>query len=297
MKQLTVFTFALPLLIAAVLLHHPILAHAITLGLIGNYPANDIKLFLPLAKYLSQELRAEGVTEGKVLVAHDINELASFFRQGKVDLHIDSYVRSLALNRLVGTKLLLRRWKKGVAEYHGLIFVRQDGNISKLEELRGKKIAFDEPFSAVGYLLPKMMLIEKGLKPMPASTLLGGNAVGYLFADRDENTMQWVLSGKVTAGAMDYQRYATEARARIGELQILEEIPSVPRHIVGARADIPAQRLSRIKEILFGMNLSEEGRKILSDFEHTTKFDELTEFNVALGPKLNKLLEAELKRR
>jgi hypothetical protein len=78
MKQLTVFTFALPLLIAAVLLHHPISAHAITLGLVGNYPTNDIKLFLPLAKYLSQELRAEGVTEGKVLVARDVNELASF---------------------------------------------------------------------------------------------------------------------------------------------------------------------------------------------------------------------------
>jgi hypothetical protein len=77
MKQLTVFRFALPLLIVAVLLHHPISAYAITLGLVGNYPANDIKLFLPLAKDLSQELR-EGVTEGKVLVAQDVNELASF---------------------------------------------------------------------------------------------------------------------------------------------------------------------------------------------------------------------------
>jgi ABC-type phosphate/phosphonate transport system substrate-binding protein len=191
MKQLKGFKFALPLFILAVLLHHPISAHAITQGLVGNYPANDIKLFLPLAKYLSQELRAEGVTEGKILVAQDINEFASFFREGKVDLHLDSYVRALALNRLVGTKLLLRRWKK-----------------------------------------------------------------------------------------------AGEARRRIGELIILEETPSVPRHIVGARADIPAQRLSRIKEILIRMGLSEEGRKILHDLESTTKFDELTEQNVTLLPKL-----------
>jgi len=297
MKQLKGFKFSLPLFILAVLLHHPISADAITLGLIGNSPASDIKLFLPLAKYLSRELRAEGVTEGKVLVTRDVTELAGFLREGKVDLHIDSYVRALALNQLVGSRPLLRRWKKGVAEYHGFIFVRDDSNIRKLEDLRGKTVAFDEPFSAVGYLLPKMMLMEKGLTPAPASTLLGGNGVGYLFAERDENTLRWVLNGKVAAGAADYQRYTSEARGRIGELRILEKTASVPRHIVGARADIPDQRLSRIKEILIGMNLSDEGRKILDDFEHTTKFDELTEFNVALGPKLNKLLEAELKRR
>jgi ABC-type phosphate/phosphonate transport system substrate-binding protein len=69
-------------------------------------------------------------------------------------------------------------------------------------------------------------------------------------------------------------------------LIILVETPSVPRHIVGARADIPAQRLSRIKEILIRMGLSEEGRKIHHDLESTTKFDELTEQNVTLLPKL-----------
>ena len=192
---------------------------------------------------------------------------------------------------------MLRRWKKGVAEYHGLIFVRQGSNISKLEELRGKTVAFDEPLSAVGYLLPKMMLTEKGLKPVPARSLRGLNGVGYIFAERDENTMQWVLSGKVTAGAMDQQRYPEEARTRIGELRILEKTPAVPRHIVGARADISEERLNRIKEILIGMNLSEEGRKILHDFERTTRFDEFAEHEVALAPKLKTLLEAELKLR
>ena len=83
MKHLKGFKFSLPLFILAVLLHHPISARAITLGLIGNYPARDIKLFLSLARYLSQELRDEGVTEGKVLVAQDIAELAAFLRKAK----------------------------------------------------------------------------------------------------------------------------------------------------------------------------------------------------------------------
>lgn len=294
MKHLKGFKFALRLFILTVLFHHPISAHAITIGLIGNDPAHDIKLFLPLARYLSLKLRDEGVTDGKVLVARDIAEMATFLREGKVDLHIDNYVRALTLTRLVGSRPLLRRWKKGVAEYHGLIFVRQDSKINKLEELRGKTVAFDAPFSTVGYSLPKMMLTEKGLKPVPASTPRGLNGVGYIFAERDENTMQWVLNRKVTAGAMDQQRYPEEARARIGELRILEKTPTVPRHVVGARAYIPEQRLNRIKEILIGMNLSAEGRKILYDFERTTKFDELTERNIALTPKFKKFIEAEL---
>ena len=73
--------------------------------------------------------------------------------------------------------------------------------------------------------------------------------------------MQWVLSGRVTAGAMDHQRYPREARRRIGELRILEETPTVPRHIVGTRADIPDQRLNRIKEILIGWIFRRKGEK------------------------------------
>jgi phosphonate transport system substrate-binding protein len=270
-------------------------AHTITVGTIGGEPDGEIKRFMPVATYLSRKLRAEGFTEGGVVVAQAPVEMAALFRERKVDLYIDSYFRALSLNRLAGSQLVLRRWKKGVAEYHGVIFARKDSNIGKLEDLRGKTVALDEMSSAVAYLLPKMLLIEKGLSPVHSSVPLGGRAVGYTFSNDDENTMQWVLNGRTAAGAIDHQKYVKEARSRIDELKILEQTPSVPRHVVSARPDISPKLLSTIKEILTRMDRSEEGRKILQDFEQTAKFDELTEQNVALAQRLKKIVEAELK--
>ena len=295
MKQLHIYRLALTIFIFSALGPGMISAQTITVGTIDDEAADMMKRFLPLATYLGQELRAEGFTQGRVVVAQTTAEMATYLREHKVDLHIDSYVRALALNRVAGSRPFLRRWKKGVAEYHGVIFVRNDSIISKLEDLRGKTVAFDEPYSAVGYLLPKMLLMEKGLNLIPVNTLPGAHGVSYAFAGSDENTMQWVLNGKITAGAMDNQRYVNEARARVNELKILEKTPSVPRHVVGARGDLPPNLLSRIKEILMRMDRSEGGKKVLQDLEQTAKFDDLTEQNIALSQKLKKLIEAELK--
>jgi phosphonate transport system substrate-binding protein len=270
-------------------------AHTMTIGNIDDEPAYIIKKFAPLAEYLSRELRAEGFTNGKVVVAKNLAEMAGLIRERRVDLQIDSYVRALATSRLAGTQLVLRRWKRGVAEYHGLIFARNDSNIAKLEDLRGKTIAFDEVLSAVGYLLPKLILMEKGVTAVPANNPVGPRAVAYAITNSDENTMQWVLNGRVSAGAMDHQKYSKEARARASELKILHETPLVPRHVVSVRGDMPPKLLGRIKEILTGMDRSEEGRKILQEFEETTKFDDLTEQNNVLAQKLRKFIEAELK--
>jgi phosphonate transport system substrate-binding protein len=272
-------------------------SRTITVGSVGTRPASEIKIFLPLANYLSEQLQADGVTQGQVVIAKDIAEMASLFRDGKVDIFIDSSGRSLALSRLVESKPLLRRWKKGTAEYHGLIFTKKDNAISRLEDLKGKIVAFEAPLSVTGCLLPKMILMEKGLKVVSASTAVRADEVGYLFSDHDENTMVWVMKEKVSAGVIDNQSYLREARTNSDRLKIIDKTPSVPRHIVSFRARLPSTLVNRIKETLIQMDRSEEGRKILEHFEKTTKFDELTDQAWSPLMKLGKLIDAELKHR
>jgi phosphonate transport system substrate-binding protein len=52
-------------------------------------------------------------------------------------------------------KLLLRRWKRGMAEYRSVIFTKTNGAINRLEDLRGKLLVFKDPESTSGYFLPK----------------------------------------------------------------------------------------------------------------------------------------------
>jgi hypothetical protein len=44
----------------------------------------------------------------------------------------------MAVNRLAGSQLLLRRWKRKVGEYHTVIFAKQDSGVSRLEDQGAK---------------------------------------------------------------------------------------------------------------------------------------------------------------
>ena len=271
-------------------------ARPITIGSISTEPAAEIKKFVPLANYLGSRLQPEGIDQGKVVVAKGIAEMAAFLREGKVDLYIDSPFPALAVSRLSGSQFLLRRWKKGVGEYHSVIFTKKDSPISRLADLKGKTITFEEPFSTTGYLLPKMILAQEGLKLAPkgdASEPVGPGEVGYVFSNSDENTMVWVLRGKAGAGAMDNQKYLIEARRSLDSLKIIYETFSIPRQIVSHRANLPPKLTVRIKEILIKMDQSEDGKKSLKDFESTTKFDELPDQSVGPLLKLQKFIDAE----
>lgn len=270
-------------------------AKTFTVGVIGEEPAGDIRKTLPLATYLGKQLAAEGITQGKVFVAKSMNEMASMLREGKVDLNFDSYARTLALNRLAGSKAILRRWKKGVAEYHGVLFARSDSGIHRIEDLHGKAIALEEEFSTVAQLLPKFMIMEKGLKVVPSNVPVTPDSVGYSYAYFDENTMLWVVQGRVSAGAMDSQTYAQLSVKHGNNLTVIAKTPSVPRHVVSARAGLPQTLLARVTEILMRMDQSEDGKKALEQFEKTAKFDELSQQNPAFVKKIEKLIETEMK--
>ena len=106
--------------------------------------------------------------------------------------------------------------------------------------------------------------------------------------------MVWVLRGKVSAGAMDNQRYLEKAGKSVDDLKIIFETFSFPRHIVSYRGDLPPPMVERIKDVLMKMHQSEEGRKALEDFEKTTRFDELPDQAMAPFLKAGKFIDAEL---
>jgi len=269
----------------------------INIGSIAVHPVDEIKRFWPLTSYLAKHLQPDGIKEGKIVVVKSIPEMADFMRQGKVDLFIDSPFPAMAVSRLSDSKFLLRRWKKGMVDYRAVIFVRKDSGISQLEDLKGKIIAFEEPFSTSTYFLPKLVMVEKGLKLVhkrAASYPVSPDEVGYVFVGNDPNAMFWVLKGRAAAGVMNNQNYLKEARGYLETLKIIYETFSIPRQIVCYRADLDPKLAARIKEILVTMDQSEEGRKVLKDFEGTTKFDEISDQAMLSLSKLQKFIDTEL---
>jgi phosphonate transport system substrate-binding protein len=238
---------------------------------------------MPLARYLSEVLKSVGIEDVKIVVAASIPEMAALMRAGRVDLHIDSAFPCMATSNLAGSKFLLRRWKRGIGEYRSVIFAKKENGIAKLADLKGRTIAFEEPFSSSGYFFPKLALVQAGLKPAgkrESSDAVAGGEVGYVFSNADENTMAWVLRDRVSAGATDHQQYVKHARTNLKDLVILQESAPIPRHILSYRQGLAGKLVVRIKESLLAMNKSESGKETLLAFQRTTKFDPIPpEFN------------------
>ncbi|MGC9357753.1 MAG: phosphate/phosphite/phosphonate ABC transporter substrate-binding protein, partial [Anaerolineae bacterium] len=168
----------------------------------------------------------------------------------------------------------------GVEAYHTVIFASKESGITSLDDLPGHIIALDTPFSTSGFLLPVVHLTEHGLaltgKPSYDAEV-AGDEVGFVFTYDDENTLQWVLSGRAAAGATDDYHYEIafpeEARDR---LVTLAETSSVPRQVVVAGKHLDAELLDAIETVLIEAHESETGQAALEPFQ-TTRFDAFPE--------------------
>lgn len=203
----------------------------------------------------------------------------------------------MAVSQSTGSKFLLRGWERGIEKHSSVIFVRKKSPIEKLSDLKGKRIALEDPLSTTGYFLPKVFMIQKGLRLVPKKSHLDSvlsDEVGYLFSQEDGNTLLWVRKGKVDSGAVDYENYKRE-KGFNEDFKILAQTSSLPSLMVSARPDLPPFLSDKVKSILKTMDSSEEGRKILKDLHGTIKFDEIPP--QALTPLLKSLdfIHLELK--
>ena len=251
----------------------------LTLGVIFQDPRAPVEEhFRSLVGYAARKLSPTGDTKGTVVVAPSAGQLMKLLEEQRVDFYMESPHPTYLINRLGTARLLLRRWKGGIAEYHSLIFAAKERGIARLEDLRGKFIAFEDPGSTSGYFLPKLLLLKKGFSVVEKPSLgakVSAGEIGYTFAGTDKNLLNLVLQNKVAAGAFSNDDHASLDEKSKAAIAILAESEPLPRHLVSVRKDLPERIIKRLKEILLSMHQDDEGQKILGQTGNTTKFDAL----------------------
>ncbi len=252
-------------------------AETLAIGSISSRPASEIKRFQPLVDYLSESLKPQGIDKIKLHIAGSTNEMIDLMQSGQVSLYLDSPFPSLALAETGASKIVLRRWKKGVEQYHSVIFVRKDSGINTLEDLEGKMIGFEEEFSTSSYYIPKASMQKNGLLLSQKSdrhASVAENEVGYLFTEDDRNTVTWVRKKRIAAGAINNIKFDDLKDKFKKELKIIFRSVKVPRQVVNFSNRLSPTYASAIKEALLNMNKTDKGKAQLSAFESTRKFDE-----------------------
>lgn len=264
--------------------------HTIVLGDIdADEPAKKIRGFQPLADYLGENLGDYGIKEGRVVIARDVAEMGRLLQEGRVDVYMDSPFPALAVQELSGSEFILRRWKSGVPEYWSTFVALRDNGITGVEDFVGKTLAFEEVNSTSGFLMPVGTLIQRGFKLKevrgPAANA-GPGVIGYRFSRDEENTFELVLTGQVAGGGIsidDYKELPGEMQDR---LTTFDRTITVPRQIVSVRPGLEPGLAGKVRELLIGLDQTEEGRQILEGIKKS-KFD-------ALPPESGQALE-ELK--
>jgi len=272
-------------------------AQTFTLGIVSEIHRAQIEgHFQDFMRYVAGKLSAAPDFEGKVVIAPSVFQLARLIEQKKVDFYMESPYPTYLVNEMHGAaKLLLRRWKSGMAEYRSFIFTKHNGEVSRLEDLRGKVFVFEDPGSTSGHFLAKSFLLKKGFKFADKSRFDPHGSpteVGYVFAYSQEKLVDMVLAKQAAAGAFSDDDYAKLDEKKKSAITILAQTERVPRHFLSVRKDFAPPLVDRIEKILRSMHENEQGRRILKNTDDTTKFDLLPEGEAAMRRRLAEIFHS-----
>lgn len=152
----------------------------------------------------------------------------------------------------------------GKTSYTSRFFVRKDSNFKRLEDLRGKNIAFVDPGSTSGYVYPMVMLIKKGLvKDRDPKTFFKE----AMFAGTHEAALLALLNGSVDAVAsfdLAPQQYLKD-KERIEKLTYVAETEPIPEAGMCVREGLDPALVKKLHDALMAFN-APEYRPVLKDF-------------------------------
>ncbi len=236
---------------------------------IGFNPAEKTNLVEANGQRLSDYVKKKIGVEVSTFVAKDYEALVTALRSGKVDfafLPPFSFIKAEESG-----KLLLKAVRKGQAVYYGAIIVREDSGIDRLEDLKGKSIAWVDRNSATGFLLPKAEMIRR--KKIDPDTFFSKQ----IFTGTHDALVMAVFDGSVDAGAT----WVNDSDGKDGAWQLYLRKPADLKQVkmIFLTEPIPGDALTtskklwkedrplveKVAKVLQRMGEALDGRQILGD--------------------------------
>jgi phosphonate transport system substrate-binding protein len=252
--------------------------NVLVLGRISDDPQAHYEQLKPLLDYVVSRMGDVGITEGRVLMARDVQQMQSYLRRGRVDWVTETASGAMLLEKRAGAQPLLLTERDGVSRYHTVYFARRDSGIRALDDLRGHSIAFQNRQSTSAYFVPAAELLAHGMKlevllsprDQPEAT-----SVGYLFARSELNMSSWVHKRLVDAGAMsniDWNSTRRVPESFKRDFVIIGESAPFPRALEMVRGDLETRVAERLRDVLLEASRDPAAAPALQRFFRTTAF-------------------------
>lgn len=180
---------------AALLMSFSVWAAAPKEIVMGFNPAENVDATEANSKLFAEYYEKRTGLKLKTFVASDYTALIEALRAGRIHFAFLPPFSFVKAEELADAKVLLKAVRHGRAVYYSAIVVRADKGLNKLEDLKGKNMAWVDPTSATGHIVPKAELMDK-LK-MDPDKFFGKQ----IYAGSHDSLVLAVANGLVDAGA------------------------------------------------------------------------------------------------
>jgi phosphonate transport system substrate-binding protein len=198
----------------------------------SSTPDKMLASFALVKEYLEREMKAHIQVE----VAGTYQKLIEAMGRGEVDIGLYgpfSYVLAAQDQRL--SPLVVRDKKDVGVFYNSVIIVRSDSGIDAIEALRGRSMAFVDPASTSGFLVPSSLFVSRQIDIEKFFS-------SHHFSGSHDIVVQEVLDCRSDAGSVSSTILAdleSAGKVRPGELRVLWKSQSIPGSPFVARAALP----------------------------------------------------------
>ncbi|NCN26943.1 phosphate/phosphite/phosphonate ABC transporter substrate-binding protein [bacterium] len=205
-------------------------------------PSVDVKVIEDNTKTIQKYLEANTPYKYEIAIPASFVAVVEALGTKRADIAAINTFGYLMANERYGAQAKLTVIRFGLPTYQAQFLAKKGGPIKKIEDIEGKKMAYVDPASTSGYLLPLKVLKEKNINPSET-----------VFAMRHDSVVSMIYQGQVDAGATFYSPEAEgkiqdarrlvktqypDIEEKVGIIQLSDPIPNDP---IVFRKDLPAE--------------------------------------------------------
>ncbi|WP_415063379.1 phosphate/phosphite/phosphonate ABC transporter substrate-binding protein [Bdellovibrio sp.] len=259
-------------------------------------PSVDAKVLADNAEVLKQYLEKNTPYKYQITIPQSFVAVVEAFGTKRADVAaINTYGYYMAHEKY-GVEARLTVIRFGLATYQSQFLARADSKIKTLKDLTGKKMAFVDPASTSGYLLPMKTLKDRHIEPKQT-----------VFAMKHDSVISMIYQRQVDAGATYYSPprngHIEDARRLVKiqypdveeKIKIIELSEPIPNDPIVFRKDMPEEMKDVIINALLKFVATPDGQKAVDLMLGATNFKKSSDGDYDSVREMLKTLAQEVK--
>ena len=246
-------------------------------------PSVDVKVIDDNSKLLKVFLEKNTPYKYEISIPQSFVAVVEAFGTKRADVAAINTFGYVMAHDKYGAEARLTVIRHGLPTYQSQFVVKSDSKIKSLADLAGKKVAFVDPASTSGYLLPLKTL--KDLKIEPKETV---------FAMKHDSVISMIYQGQVDAGATFYsppskdaegKEHMEDARRLVltqypdveKKIKILQLSAPIPNDPIIFRKEMPEEMKTKIVDGILAFVATPEGKDAFNKIYGVTEFKKSTD--------------------